>query len=399
LKQLRQQLSIVHVARSPVGGIFRHISDLAAAQHAAGHSVGLICDSTTGGALEERRIAALSPFLTLGTARPHMTRSIGPADVASTVSVIRHVVRMRPDIIHCHGAKGGVYGRLAGAFERRRSRTVAAFYAPHGGSLHYDPASYTGRVYFTVERALERLTDGLIHVSAYEAEVYRRKVGEPRCPAHVVVNGLRPEEFQPVALESDAADFLFIGELRDLKGVDVFIDALSLLDREGLNPRAVIVGPATPEDARRYREMANARVLHHRVAFMPPRPAREAFSLARNVVLPSRAESLPYLVLEAAAASMPLIATNVGGIPEIFDGEADRLVLPGSAEALARAMRAALNEPEKLRAEAMLRRDRLKQKFSLAAMSGRVEDIYRAALEGRYRTVRENSAAEAGFSR
>ena len=87
---------------------------------------------------------------------------------------------------------------LAAAIERRKGRKVAAFYAPHGGSLHYDPGSLSGRIYFTVERALERLTDGLIHVSAYEAETYRRKVGAPRCPAHVVRNGLRTDEFAPV---------------------------------------------------------------------------------------------------------------------------------------------------------------------------------------------------------
>jgi hypothetical protein len=70
---------------------------------------------------------------------------------------------------------------------------VAAFYAPHGGSLHYEPGSAAGRLYFAVERGLERLTDGLLHVSAFEAETYKRKVGAPRCPAHVVVNGVRPE--------------------------------------------------------------------------------------------------------------------------------------------------------------------------------------------------------------
>ena len=59
---------------------------------------------------------------------------------------------------------------------------------------------------------------------------------------------------------------------------------------------------------------------------MPPMPARRAFALARTVVLPSRAESLPYVVLEAAAAGIPLIATRVGGIPEIFEGETERLV-------------------------------------------------------------------------
>jgi glycosyltransferase involved in cell wall biosynthesis len=204
--------------------------------------------------------------------------------------------------------------------------------------------------------ALERVTDGLIHVSAYEAETYRRKVGVPRCPVHVVRNGLRPEEFAPVGHPTDAADFLFIGELRELKGTDLFIEALALLEGEGHAPRAVIVGPGTPEAQQHYRDLANAKV-KSRVAFHAPMSARSAFGLARTVVLPSRAESMPYVVLEAAACGMPLIATNVGGIPEIFAGEVERLVEPGSASALADAMRAALTEPQRLKAEAMLRRE------------------------------------------
>src|SRR4051812_39554058 len=230
---VRQKLSIVHVTRSPVGGIFRHISDLATAQAEAGHAVGLICDSVSGGLLEEERIAALSKRLALGVTRIRMARSIGPGDLPALLSVARTMAKLRPDVVHCHGAKGGVYGRLAAAFERRKGRSVAAFYAPHGGSLHYDSASRSGRIFFAVERALERLTDGLIHVSAYEAETYRQKVGAPRCPAHVVLNGLRPEEFALVVPAPDAADFLMIGELRDLKGVDVFIEAIGKLQGEG----------------------------------------------------------------------------------------------------------------------------------------------------------------------
>jgi glycosyltransferase involved in cell wall biosynthesis len=284
---VRRELSIVHVIRSPVGGLFRHVTDLASAQLAAGHSVGLICDSVPNDALQEKRLKALEPSLPLGLARIPMARGIGPGDLAATWRVERHVAEMRSDIVHAHGAKGGVYGRLAAAMQRRKGARVADFYAPHGGSLHYDPGSLQGRIYFAVERGLERVTDGLIHVSAYEAEVYREKVGRPRCPAHIVHNGLRPEEFATIEPVSDAVDFLYIGELRDLKGVDVFIHALALLEAQGLAPRATIVGPATPEAEQRYRQMANEKVERHRVAFRPPMPAREAFALARTVVLPS----------------------------------------------------------------------------------------------------------------
>ena len=387
-------LSIVHVVRSPIGGIFRHIADLATAQRAAGHRVGVICDSLTGGALEAEWIAALTPALDLGMVRLPMRRAVGLGDAAATLAVARQIARMRPDVVHGHGAKGGIYARLTAGIERRKGRPVAAFYAPHGGSLHYDRDSLAGRVFFRVERAFERLTDALIHVSAYEAETYRRKIGEPRCPAFVVQNGLRAEEFEPVRPARDAADFLYIGMLRDLKGVDVFLAALRQLPARKRPVRALVVGAGAPEDERRYRTLAAGLP----VEFLPPMPARRAFAMARTLVVPSRAESMPYIVLEAAAAEMPLIATNVGGIPEVLAGDAERLLPPGDAAALAEALTLDLRDPGRMQAEAALRRDFVKQNFSVARMAARIEDIYRGALEP-VREHRADPAAKPGFSR
>ena len=160
-----------------------------------------------------------------------MARSIGPGDVLAFWRVHRAIRPMRPDVVHAHGAKGGIYGRLSARLLSRKGPPVAAFYAPHGGSMHYSPRSIAGRIYFRVERAMEAATDGLIHVSAYEAATYREKVGVPQCPAHVVRNGLASGEFVPVLPKVDAADFLYIGMLRDLKGVDVFIEAMAEISR------------------------------------------------------------------------------------------------------------------------------------------------------------------------
>jgi glycosyltransferase involved in cell wall biosynthesis len=74
-------------------------------------------------------------------------------------------------------------------------------------------------------------------------------------------------------------------------------------------------------------------------------------------------------------------------------------VRPGDAEALAAAMRAALQEPGRLAGEAMLRRDRVEQNFSLAPTVRRIEDIYRNALEARYSVLRASPVAEADVPR
>lgn len=369
-------LRIVHCFRAPVGGVFRHVRDVAEAQHRAGHAVGIICDSTTGGAFEEEALRAVEPFLALGLRRFPMRRRITPSDIAATWRALREVRTLAPDVLHAHGAKGGAYARTIGTLLRASGSRVARIYSPHGGSLHYDPTSTAGRVYFTAERILERMTDAFIFVSRYEADTYAAKIGTPRRPTAIVRNGLRPEEFEPVLPQPDAADFLYIGELRDLKGPDVFIDALAIMAKGGPPPRALMVGSG-PDQAR-YQEMVREGGLSEAVTFLDPMPAREAFARARAIVVPSRAESMPYIVLEAVAAGMPMAATRVGGIPEIFGAESGRLVPPGDAEALAAAMARLREVPARARITADQLREAIRKDFSIDAMATGIEAVYRS---------------------
>jgi glycosyltransferase involved in cell wall biosynthesis len=112
-------------------------------------------------------------------------------------------------------------------------------------------------------------------------------------------------------------------------------------------------------------------------------PAREAFRHGRIAVVPSFAESLPYIVLEATAAGLPVIATRVGGIPEIFGPTADALIEPGSVPALRSAMQRFLDEPAAAAAEARARLDHVRRHFALEAMVDIIEALYRSLLEGR----------------
>lgn len=374
---VKTNLRIVHCFRAPVGGIFRHVRDLAEAQAAAGHEVGIVCDSTTGGDFEARLFEGMNDTLALGVRRIPMQRHVGPGDFASAWRAFQAVKKLQPDILHGHGAKGGVYARLFGSLMRVFRYRVARLYSPHGGSLHYDEGTAKGKFFFALERLMTRLTDHILFVSAYEKATFRRKIGEPRTPNSLVYNGLREAEFEPVDTTADAADFLYIGAMRDLKGPDILIDALAMAEELiGREITAVLVGDG--DDRPLYEAQATRLGLASRVRFAPPMPAREAFALARIVVVPSRAEAMPYIVLEALAAGKPVIASAVGGIPEIFGAASPALVRP-DPEQVAAKMAEALRDEGLFRA-AMPAEGYLRAEFGADVMAKRIENAYFAAL-------------------
>jgi len=138
-----------------------------------------------------------------------------------------------------------------------------------------------------------------------------------------------------------------------------------LLARDGRPVTATIVGDG-PDRATF--EVQAAR-LAGAARFVGAKPARAAFALGRLLVVPSRAESLPYIVLEAAAAAVALIATRVGGIPEIFGADAADLVAPGDPAALADAIRTALQNPTAMRDATLRLQGRVRAGFSADAMA------------------------------
>jgi glycosyltransferase involved in cell wall biosynthesis len=368
-------LNILHVMRAPVGGLFRHVIDLARGQIAQGHCVGIVADSSGGGMQSAATLAELAPKLALGLMRVAMSRQVGPKDVAACAHVARRAADVGADVVHGHGAKGGAYARLA-----RASRAIRV-YTPHGGSLHYDWSSPGGFLYLAAEREMMARTELFLFESQYGRDVFRTKVGDPGTRARVVHNGVAAAEFAPVATDRAASDLVFVGELRLLKGVDVLIKAIAMLTRDGRKVTATIVGEGPDRNAFEA-EVARQR-LDAAIRFVGAQPARAGFALGRLVVVPSRAESLPYIVLEAAAAGLPLIATRVGGIPEILGPDAADLVAQGDPAALARAIGAALANPA-ARADAAQRlQSRVRASFSVEVMTAAVLTAYRETLARR----------------
>lgn len=375
-----RKLRILHVLRAPLGGLFRHVVDLTREQIARGHAVGLVTDSRTGGHRADETLAALAPSLELGLLRIPMQRPAHILDIPAALHVAAHANALNADVVHGHGSKGGAYARLP-ALLTRADKPVRA-YTPHGGSFNYRATPLIERVYMTIERLLVTGTDVYLFESGYIAQQFRRRVGPTTKLTRIVYNGLSPDEFVPVAPNADAADFLYVGELRAAKGIDTLIDAIALISQGAIKPRLVLVGSGPDET--KLVERAVERGVGEQVTFAGVMPAREAFRLGRVLVVPSRAESLPYIVLEAAAAQVPLVATDVGGINEIFGPYRDRLIVPDDPQLLAATLKKMLARPgEQVRAESRALADFVKTKFKISDMADAVVAGYAEALAAR----------------
>ena len=366
-------LRIIQLLRGAQGGSFRHLRDLAREQADRGHQVGIVTSTGVGGANTDAALAALEPHCTLGIHRFPMDRSLGPSDVGAVRAIGRVFREARPHIVHGHGAKGAAYARLLA-----RRAGAKAVYTPHGGSLHYSWRSVSGTLYLTLERVLMGRTDGLIFASDYSRRSYESKVGRPSCPTRVIHNGLHDDEFVPVPRGSEAYDFVFVGEIRLLKGIDVLLEAVVELTRE--RTLSVLMVGAGPDEAH-LRERIGTLGLSDVVTLSPPiHPARKAFEMGRCIVMPSLAESLPYIVLEVLASRVPLLATHVGGIPEIFGPHSDSLLPPADAPALARAMGAFLDDPGAAMEEASRLHEYLGRHVRVPQMVDATMELYQAVL-------------------
>jgi glycosyltransferase involved in cell wall biosynthesis len=372
-----QPLRILHAVRAPVGGIFRHILDLANGQADRGHHVGIVADSLTGGERAEAALQEIAPRLKLGVRRIAIRREPYPADLLVWARLMFLIRRLKPDVLHGHGAKAGAFIRL-----KRRSKNSIRVYTPHGGSLHYPLDTTKGIIYSNLERALMNSTDLFLFESAFARDTYQRTVGTStgglvRC----VFNGVTADEFDAVVKAADATDVVYVGEFRHIKGADLLIDAVARLRADGKPVTLTLAGDG--EEIEALKAQIRSHGLNEAVRFIGHVKARYGFSKGKLLVVPSRGDSMPYVVIEAGAAGIPMIAANVGGIPEIFGTHTDALFAPSNVGAMADAIKTALDNPAAALERARALRERISQHFSQNAMVEGVLAGYRDAFADR----------------
>ncbi|ANP55164.1 glycosyl transferase family 1 [Streptomyces griseochromogenes] len=317
---------VLHITQPVEGGVARLVTDLAAAQLAAGLRVTVACPA--GGTLTNALRAAGCSVLPW-----EATRAPGPRLPGEVRRLARLVRDVRPDVVHAHSAKAGLAARLA---VRGRLPTV---FQPHAWSFEAVDGVMAGAA-LRWERFGARWSSRVLCVS--EAE---RRTGEQHgitARWQVVPNGVDTRRFRPEGdsvLRSGAGPLVVcVGRLCRQKGQDVLLQAWPAVVRQMPGARLVLVGEGP--DADRLRAGAPASVEFAG----PARDAAPWYRAADVVVLPSRWEGMALVPLEAMACARPVLVTDVDGARESLPpGHLPYcLVPPERPEALAWALTALL---------------------------------------------------------
>jgi glycosyltransferase involved in cell wall biosynthesis len=325
---------------------------------------------------------------------PQLHRDISPIyDPVSVTRLVREIRRVRPHILHTHTAKAGAVGRAA-ALLAGDARPPVIVHTYHGHVLHgyFDPVRT--RIFLETERRLARHSTRLVAVSP---QVRDDLVGLGVAPtekfavirlgvdleSRVLGADRRAELRRLFGIPEDRFVVGWIGRMTAIKRVpDVLTAFRRLLDR-GVEATLCLVGDGPDrEDAER---LASKLDLARNTLFLGyQRDVAPYYSFFDAVVLSSANEGTPVVAIEALAAGRPVVATRVGGVPDVVEDDADgMLVRVGDVDAIAAALERLARDPELRRRLGEAGRERTIPRYRVERLVDDVDKLYRELLSER----------------
>ena len=364
-------MNIMHVAApGAVGGLESVVQALAIGQRRAGHRVlvALVIEP------DQELNGFLPPFYDAAV-DVRVLRVPARAYGEERRRIRELCVQFLPDVVHTHGCRSDVID--AGV---ARALDLATVTTVHGSSR----LGGITRLYEWLEFALFRRFDAVVAVSQPLVRTLRR-FGVARDRIHVIPNGWNgriPERGRRAAREmlrlpGDAFVIGWVGRLIPVKGAEVFLGALDQL--RDLPWVASIIGDGS--ERTRLERLSIRLGLDDRIRFHGQVDhAAELFPAFDAYALSSHSEGTPVALIEAIAAQVPVIATKVGGVPDVI-GPSEGLVVPrGDPRALAHAIRTTHTDPCAARARAEAARTRLNAEFAPDLWLARYDQVYRQCL-------------------
>jgi glycosyltransferase involved in cell wall biosynthesis len=316
-------------------------------------------------------------------ALPAMVRSIRPIkDFKALLALMWLIFKEKPDIVHTHSSKAGILGRVAAKI----SFVPNIIHTPHGHVFYGHFGVFASKVFLWVEKLFSRFTDRMVALTDGEKNDYENL---SVCPAEKLLkihsgvdvkqfkqsNGNMVEKRRSLGLDQNGNVVGFVGWLLPIKGPEYLLKAMEYVWQEYPETALVFVGKGDLDvDLRTQALRVSA---NGRVKFLGWREdIDEIMPVFDMLVLPSLNEGMGRVLVEAMAAGKPVVASRVGGIPDLVrDGETGYLVPPADEKALADGIKKLLDDPGKAWEMGQHGKKRCQQ-FSLEAMIEKLDDLY-----------------------
>ncbi|MGE3511398.1 MAG: glycosyltransferase family 4 protein [Vicinamibacterales bacterium] len=388
----RPGLKILRViARLNTGGPARHVLLLDRGLRRRGHQTHLIHGEV--GAYESSAEPLADALGVPCTKWTHLGRRLNPvADLRAVVELARLLRRERPDVVHTHTSKAGLVGRLAAWVHNAMGedgRRCAVIHTYHGHIFDgYFPPAVT-RAVVASERLLARVTDRIVTISPRQREdiVSRYRVAAP-AQVTIIPLGLdlepllqltknAPDLRQSLGLAADAVVIGFVGRLVPIKDVQTLLRAFALARRQVRTLVLVVAGdgPMRPDLVALAQTLGILGAVHFLGWWTGP--LERLYATFDICALASRSEGTPVALIEAMAAAKPVVATAVGGVPDVVEhGVTGLLVAPGDADGLANAMVREAGDPDLRRCLGAAGREHVALHHSIERLVDDVERLY-----------------------
>ncbi len=353
-----------------IGGASLHVRDLAAAMQHRGHDVHLLVGGTEGPFFPILAKAGLSV-----TPMPNLVRPVSPWKDIRCIGDLQNQIRVRtPNLVHCHSSKAGILGRYAA----HRQKTPAIFSA-HGWSFTDGIPSRSAAAYRILERRAATWCDKILCGCHRDREMGLRAGIGDKDKIETLWYGVRDLDEARMAEPAVAPPkMVMVARFEQQKDHGTLIDALGRVKDIPWTIDLVGDGSLLPAMKAKSTHLG----LANRINFVGAQPTKEYLLTSQLFLLITNWEGLPLSTLEAMQVGLPLIGTDVGGIPEqISDGQSGYIVPRGDVERLAQRLRVLLADGDLRARFGAAGKARFEADFRFERMIDRVEAVYQRVID------------------
>lgn len=323
-------------------------------------------------------------------------------DVFAFFEILSLLFQLKPDVIHVNSSKaGGIVGIAGWIYKIFSNQKIKLIFTAHGWAINEDRSKWQIKLIKFFSKITALFYDKIICVSEYDKQIAIKNKIASENKLTTIHNGIDVKNINFLSKEQAQKELinktspLVIGTIAEWtknKGLFYLLEALIYIKdcpsdtvlqgrtvSEGQSFDVVLIGSGENPDKEKMYQSTEGHKNIHLIEFIPN--AIKYIKAFDIFILPSLKEGLPYTILEAMAAEIPIIATNVGGIPEMIDNNITGILIQSKnsqilAEKIIELIKIIHNDPEKNRITIQKNRKKIEQEFSLEKMVERTKNLY-----------------------